>query len=155
MKLNTSTVLLLLLGMASPLAFAGHGHESRGGGYGRHDTHVNISISPRYGRPYAHYGAPQIYTGIGLGFGAGWYANQFYGPYDRWDYSPARPLVIERNTIIEKRDRDVVEDEEGSGYERETPASSLLRDLQGRCYERTYERGVEHRVELDATECDF
>lgn len=152
MPIKQSLALLMVLGLVSPLCLAGHGREFRSNGRG-HDARVNVIVSPRYVRPYTPYRVPHVSTmiGFGVGYGAGWYATR---PYDRWDAWSTRPVIIERNTIIERRDS--FEDEQVTRpYERSDSTRRLLRDLQGRCFERTYENGVEERVELDAEECDF
>ena len=61
-------------------------------------------------------------------------------------------VVIEHNTYISQP----VERSSVTTYSSRTSGTSLLRDLQGRCFERVIDRnGNEIRTEIDASECDF
>jgi len=108
----------------------------------------------RGGRP--HFGS---YTTFGLGIGLGYalsapysYGYPYYGyPYSSWYYGPPRDVIVERNTYIEEPSAS----SETRVYSNRQE-TSLLRDLQGHCYERTYDsNGRELRTELDPKECDF
>ncbi|HTR01391.1 MAG TPA: hypothetical protein VMH83_15440 [Candidatus Acidoferrum sp.] len=104
-----------------------------------------IVTVPRYVyRPY--YG-----VGVGVGIGIGLGLSPYWG-YPYYPYYSSAPVVVERNTIVEQPSTgaDVI-----VPYDNAPPARSLLRDLQGHCYERTYANGRETRVELDPSECNF
>lgn len=67
----------------------------------------------------------------------------------RHDYRPARTVVIQPRhevTVIRSEPRITT----SAAYNRR-----LIRDLDGRCYERQLVNGTELRTELDPAECDF
>jgi hypothetical protein len=143
MKAPLILAMALPLVLASSTSFAGHGH----GGGRSWSNHVNVVIAPRrYVRPYA----PVVSTaiGFGIGYSAGLYAGY---PYSWWDPYPSRPVVVEHRTVIEHRDYD----DDVVTYTNRPSERSMLRDLQGRCYERSYENGREVRVEVDPSACNF
>lgn len=120
------------------------GHEVRhDGGRGRV---VVIGRGPRYYAPFNYGVGIGVGVGVGLGYG-------FYGyPYSSWDYYPPRDVVIQHNTYVEPapQDADVVT------YTNRANETSLLKDLQGRCFERSYDSsGRELRKELDPSACNF
>ncbi|MES2604190.1 MAG: hypothetical protein V4603_04585 [Pseudomonadota bacterium] len=91
------------------------------------------------------------YSTFGSSFGSNLYINNSY-PYSR-RYVDRRPIIIERNTYIE---RPVNRGSVTTYSNRRDSGTSLLRDINGRCFERYVDsRGNETRTELDASECDF
>ncbi|MEI7949147.1 MAG: hypothetical protein WCI66_02750 [Gammaproteobacteria bacterium] len=135
--------VVLVLTVAPVLAMAG-GHAGRG--------FHSIGHGPvRVIRP--HY---NLYPGIGLGigmgigysaFGAPYYGHPYGYPYGG-HYYPSREVIVEHNTYSEQP--------ETSSVPIHRNETSLLRDLQGRCYQRTYDQhGNELRTELDPSDCNF
>jgi hypothetical protein len=145
MKLLLKRALFLLLAFVPVLAMAAHsgGHSYSHGGFGGPVHYIRGPVyRPHY---YSTFG-----LGIGLGYALG--APYYYDyPYAGGYYGPPREVIIEHNTYVE-------EPAPGSDTRvysnRQEP--SLLRDLQGRCYQRTYDsNGRELRTELDPSECNF
>jgi hypothetical protein len=89
--------------------------------------------------------------GSGYSISSQYYLNNAY-PYSTFDYKNQRPqVIIERNTYIEQPTRraNVI-------TYRNRPDTSLLRDLNGRCFERYIDsNGYETRTELPASACNF
>ena len=123
------------------------------------DTDVSVNIivgSPRM--RYYNPGYNSIFNTFGYGVGYSSFGGQYFldhgiGPlYPSWNQRPRRPLIIERNTYIELP-------EERSGittYRNRPSGTSLLRDINGRCFERHVDGdGYETRIELDAADCNF
>ena len=113
------------------------------------DRHSNVRVNIGIGAPIY---PRSIFNGWSYGvgyssFGGQYYLNSGY-PYSAYGYS-SRPVIIERNTYIEQPST-------GRVYTNRETETSLLRDLQGRCFERSYDRnGTELRTELDPSACDF
>jgi hypothetical protein len=107
------------------------------------DVSINFIVGPSSpGYSYRSYPQSQPRT---------YYLNNGY-PYSDFGYNRSRPqVIIERNTYIEQPTRrsNVI-------TYRNRPATSLLRDLNGRCFERYIDsNGYETRTELPASACDF
>jgi hypothetical protein len=106
---------------------------------------------------YSSFGFGIGYNTLGLGtfntfsypYGSWGYSN--FG-YDAYHYNQRRPVVVYQNTYIERpATRTTV-------ITRTAPRSgtSLLRDVQGRCFEREIDKfGNETRTELPASRCNF
>lgn len=106
------------------------------------DVSVNLIVGSGYYPRYNSFGSS---VGFGVGF------NTF--GYPRPIYRDTRPIIIERNTYIE---RPVTRGNVITYSNRRDSGTSLLRDLNGRCFERYVDgRGNETRTELDPSECDF
>lgn len=90
--------------------------------------------------------------GVGYSAFGGRYNLNYGYPYTPRGYRNNSPVVIEHNTYISQP----VERSGVTTYRTRQSGTSLLRDLQGRCFERVIDRnGNEIRTELDASECDF
>lgn len=151
MKLLLKRALLLPLILVPVLAMAG-GHAVRGGGFRGYSGHNEWRGPARVIRPHVGaYSAIGLGIGLGVGYGIGYsaFGAPYYGyPYSSWYYGPPREVIVEHNTYVEQPSERV--------YTSRPNETSLLRDLQGRCYERTYDRnGNELRTELDPAECNF
>lgn len=124
--------------------------------------------SPRYSTRY--YPGSRDSWSVSLGLGSGyssssfWYGTGFntgvgYGLYgNRWyDYTPYTPY--RNRTVVVKQPTVVYVNESPRVSTRVTtprPERSLLRDIDGNCFERHYDdRGVETRVRLPASACQF
>lgn len=101
---------------------------------GQRDSDVRISLNFGSVLPHRH-------SIFGSGFGSSWNKPARH-------YNKRQPVVIYQNTYI-NRSTPIVSYPSTSG-------SSLLRDVNGRCYERSTDyRGVETRIELPASACNF
>ncbi len=139
--------LLLSLILVPTLALAG-GHSVRGGGRSIHnDWHGPAHVVRSRGGLYSGLGWG---LGLGIGYGIGYnaFGPRYYGyPYGDY-YYPPREVIVEHNTYIEQPD--------SAPNPRPRSETSLLRDLQGHCYQRTFDQnGNELRTELDPSECNF
>lgn len=106
----------------------------------RDRDHDHVSINLGFGNSWGY-----PYTGSYFGFGV--------GNYSSWHNRNRAPVVIyENNTYIERSaPRTTV-------ITRSAPRSgtSMLRDVNGRCFERQYDRnGNETRIEVSPAECNF
>ncbi len=107
----------------------------------------NTGFSNRYNSIFNTFG-----YGVGYSSFGGQYNLNYGYPYTQMGYRNNRPIVIEHNTYISQP----VERSSVTTYSSRTSGTSLLRDLQGRCFERVIDRnGNEIRTEIDASECDF
>lgn len=164
--MSTSTLQLSALVTAFVLTMAANasladrdGDRGRGSSYrgrDRGDVTVNIFGGARniYRTPNRNINRWSIHNtwGYGVGyssFGGNYFLNYGY-PYSPWNYNP--PVVVEKHIHIENstpRSRARV-------YSNRPIGTSLLRDLDGRCWERDVDgQGNEMRTELDPSECNF
>jgi len=154
MKTLLSLTLLVSLGLFSTATLADH-RSNRD-----HDSEGERRFSNR-GNPTQHWDNSDRRTtyrrdrdndvSVNLIIGTG--SRPFQGhAYSPWSYRNNRPVVIEHNTYIERP-----AERGGVTTWRNRPiGTSLLRDLQGRCFERVTDRnGNEIRTGLDPSECDF
>jgi hypothetical protein len=161
--------LLLLLGTQTALADhrddwnRGNSHFDRhdnGRGWDRYDNrwdrrsdrrdNVSISLSfgnvwpaPRY-NDWRYRDWDRATSGVGIAYTTAWGAPG-------WGYNSRRPVIVHQNTYINEapRTRVVTRSSRSNG-------SSLLRDINGRCFEReTDSYGNETRTELPASACNF
>ena len=149
MKFLLKSAMLLPLILVPALAMAARpGYVGGHGGFGGPSHFIR---GPVY-RPH-YYSSFGLGVGVGFALGYPYYGNPYYGsPYY---YGPPQEVIVEHNTYVEPSDgtttviRDAVPAPRASG-------TSLLRDLQGRCYRRTYDQnGNEQRTELDPGMCNF
>lgn len=169
------TALLLFLASAAALADRDRGwgkgrgfdrdHGSWGwrGNNGRRDhDHVSVSIGLGSGWTYGYPGYGwnswnRINSGFGLGIGYSTFGYSTFGrsgfdSFGTWGYNARRPVVIQHNTVIERPVTRTVE----TRYLSRPAGTSLLRELSGRCVERSYDsQGREIRIELPASACNF
>lgn len=181
----TTTLLLLLLGAEATLA-DDRNHRDRDRGYDRHDSrgyerrderrddrydnrrhdHDNVSFNVNFVNSIGYRGVgnhrwredyrDRRWNNFGVGIGYTTFGvNSFdtWGsPYNAWGYNNRQPVVVYQNTYIDNpAPRTTV-------ITRSAPRSgtSLLRDVQGRCFERETDRnGNESRTELPASACNF
>ncbi len=112
--------------------------------YGFNDNRWSVSLN--YGTGYtAWYGTP-ILAGIGTGYAYSPWRNQTTVVYSQ----PRVVYVNDTSGVVGHVSERVVD------RSSVRPARSLLRDIHGDCYERTYDsRGVETRNRLPAAACNF
>jgi hypothetical protein len=122
----------------------GHSHNKhydRGHGHRNHHVHQRdrVSVNLNIGRvvPDWRYRDYQRATsGLGVAYTTAWSAP------------PRNTVIVHQNTYINNEPRVVSRSTRS--------ATSLLRDVNGRCYERSYDsRGNEVRIELSPSSCNF
>jgi len=152
MRLLLKTALLLPLVLLPVLAMAARpGHIGGIGGHGGFGGPTRIIRGPVY-RPH-YYSSFGLGVGVGFALGYPFYGYPYYGsPYY---YGSPQEVIVERNTYIEPSDSTTTVIREAAPAPRAS-GTSLLRDLQGHCYRRTYDQnGNEQRTELDPAMCNF
>lgn len=113
--------------------------------YSRRNVSINLNINDRWRpawRPYTYssFGYSVGFGSWGSGFSA-WSAPVVVSPRVR------QPTVVYQNTYVNSAPASV--STYGTG-------TSLLRDINGRCFERSYDsQGVETRIELPPSACNF
>jgi hypothetical protein len=140
--LMCAAACLLLVGAQT--ASADHRWDRGHSHYKHHDRGHHHRPPPR--PPVHHRGHDRV--SVNLNFGSV-IPDWRYRDYQRATWSaPRSTVVVQQNTYINSQPRVV----SGSTYS--TP--SLLRDVNGRCYERSYDsRGNEVRIELSPSSCNF
>ena len=161
MKVLAAVIIGSSLMLATVPTLAG-GRDHRGGHYRSHDSYHN-SYGRHYRRAYDypyyrhrgrhhrhHHSNDAAYLIGGLALGAILTSTYYSTPrYARTDYYPSRPSRPSRRIVSYPTERVVVR-------QSLTPGRHLLRDLDGRCWEkRRNDRGEELRVELPAEDCDW
>jgi hypothetical protein len=107
----------------------------------RDEVSINLILGGGYYPRYRNFNS--------FGFGVG--LNPYDYPY--MGYRDRRPVIIEHNTYIE---RPATRANVTTYTNRRATGASLLRDINGRCFERYVDgRGNETRTELDPSECNF
>ena len=118
---------------------------------GNRYRHDNWSVSLNLGSAWV---GSSAYSGIGgLYYGTSVLGNSYYPYRNRTTVIYSQPSVVYVNDSPRVTGRiSEYADERMSA----TPARSLLRDIHGDCYERSYdERGLETRIRLPASACNF
>lgn len=176
--LACTTTLLLLLGTGTTLADDRDGWNSHRGNPGfardRHDKGRGLAWGRRDRDEHhwddRHHDHDRDQVAVNLSFGNVWrpgyrdfdsfntfglgYStfNTWGTPYDSWAYNKRRPLVVYQNTYIDSP----APSTRVLSTSRPRSGTSLLRDLNGRCFERETDRyGNETRTELPASACNF
>lgn len=173
MKKPLFWILLLQFCLFSTTALADHDENGRFGGFSsrdrdwdrrqgfRRNRDTDVSVNIIIGAPRARYfdrGYNSIFNTFGYGVGYSSFGGQYYlnhglgSVYPSWNRRQSRPVIIEHNTYIE-----VPTERRGvTSYRNRQSGTSLLRDINGRCFERHVDiDGYETRIELDASECNF
>jgi len=108
--------------------------------------HNGWSASLNYGTGYNTWYGTSLLAGIGAGYAYTPWRNQ-----TTVVYTQPRVVYVNDSSRVTGRVIERVVDRPSAG-----PARSLLRDIHGDCYERAYDsRGVETRVQLPASACNF
>ena len=82
-------------------------------------------------------------SGLGIAYTTTWGA-----PYNTWNRRGGNTVIVHQNTYVNNEPRVV--------HRSTRNTSSLLRDVNGRCFERNVDsRGNETRIELPASNCNF
>ncbi|HEY0961681.1 MAG TPA: hypothetical protein VGE69_04925 [Pseudomonadales bacterium] len=124
-----------------------HGRRNHHGHYRDRDRdrdrgHDHVSVNLSFGNviPDWRYRDYQRATsGFGIGYTTTWGAPR---------YRSGNTVIVNQNTYINNEPRVVHRSTRNS--------TSLLRDVSGRCYERSYDsRGNEIRIELPSSNCNF
>jgi len=115
--------------------------------YNRRNVSVNVNINDRWRPAYR----PYTYSGIGYSLGFGSWGSGFSAWSAPVIVSPRvvrQPVVVYQNTYVNAAPRGTA-----STY---NSGTSLLRDINGRCFERSYDSfGNETRYELPVSACNF
>ena len=157
MKRALWPVALLLLTTLSQSAFADGRHHRRDWGWNDHyrSNHYRSysRYSPRYNdywgvsyssrRHYSHHDGSAFVGGLLLGSALSWPSQP---RYETRYYTTVVAPPVQEVTVIRSSSSSTVS---------QLPKRRLLKDLQGRCFERIQEDGQEVLVELDASACDF
>ncbi len=150
MKYLAIAMTALILALGSQAAFArdhGNGHGYGGHGYGGHGYGHSSYIRPYYGSRHGHHNSHNAeYLIGGLALGAILTSSYYRTPryIESGYYETQRAVSYPAERIV---------------YRSAAPAVAgrrLLRDLEGRCWEKQLDdRGDELRIELPAEECDW
>lgn len=112
---------------------------------------INVNVNNRWRPAYRPYNNWNTFgSGIGYSVGFGSWGSGF----SAWStpapvYRQRQPVVVYQNTYIDATPVSPVTTTLRSG-------TSLLRDINGRCFERSFDNGGnEIRVELPASACNF
>lgn len=152
---------LLLLGAETASADRDHrwdrghshyGHHDRGRGWGHgHRNHGHyrdrdrVSVSVNIGNvipDWRYRDYRRATSGLGIAYTTTWGA-----PYNNWNRR-GNTVIVHQNTYVNNEPRVI--------HRSTRSTTSLLRDVNGRCFERSYDsRGVETRIELPASNCNF
>ncbi|MDY6982279.1 MAG: hypothetical protein SV422_04255 [Pseudomonadota bacterium] len=126
-------------------------HHDRGRGWGNgHRNHRHyrdrdrVSVSVNIGNvipDWRYRDYRRATSGLGIAYTTAWGA-----PYNT--YGRGNTVIVHQNTYVNNEPRVI--------YRSTRSTTSLLRDVSGRCFERSYDsRGVETRIELPASNCNF
>jgi len=108
--------------------------------YSRNRDYFSISIGRDY-RRHDHFSSGSFVGGLLLGSTLGTFS------------APRHETVYTTRTVVPSRNITVIRQD--SGVASSAPSRRLLRDLQGRCFERVLENGQEIMLELEASACDY
>ncbi|MGV3590934.1 MAG: hypothetical protein ACO1PZ_04540 [Gammaproteobacteria bacterium] len=120
----------------------GHGHRNRAPVRVRDHDHVSINLNIGNAVPDWRYRDYQRATsGLGISYTTSWGAPS-------WNRRGGDTVILNQNTYINNEPRVV--------HRSTRNTTSLLRDVSGRCFERSFDsRGNETRIELPASSCNF
>lgn len=116
-------------------------------GHRKHDRHdrVSVNLNIRTIPDWRYRDYYRATSGLGIAYTTTWGA-----PYNTWNPRGGNTVIIHQNTYVDNSPRVVRRTTTTRG------TTSLLRDVEGRCFERSVDgRGVETRIELPASNCNF
>lgn len=116
-------------------------HHGKGHGHHHHRDHDRVSVRVNIGNvipDWRYRDYRRATSGLGIAYSTTW------GPaYNRG----GNTVIVHQNTYVNPEPRVI---------HRSTSSTSLLRDINGRCFERRYDsRGNETRIELPPSSCNF
>lgn len=124
----------------------GHSHRShhdRGHGHRNVHHHDRVSVNLNIGNvipDWRYRDYRRATSGVGIAYTTTWGAPPVYGR--------GNTVIVHQNTYVNNEPRVI--------HRSTRSSTSLLRDVSGRCFERSYDsRGVETRIELPASNCNF
>ncbi|MEX2131160.1 MAG: hypothetical protein WD772_06710 [Pseudohongiellaceae bacterium] len=162
MKPSVFLVTVLLLASFSSSVFADSRHYRRDRGFNDHYRYDRNYYRPDRNH-YRSYAGNRNYFSISYGrnyrrqdhFNSGSFVGGLLLGSTLGRYSAPRHETVYSSVRINPPSRNVTVIRQESGVVSQAPSRRLLKDLQGRCFERVQENGQEILLELDVSECDY